>query len=85
MKHAPPVQTHKPRHTHDSHVHTHDTRYAHVYTCTHYRLKGYLVKLCYDRVHNVNFANKFVWVRKGANPYGPIRYGYQNSPLFYLM
>ena len=26
---------------------------------------------CYDRIHNSKFANKFVWVKKGANPHGP--------------
>jgi len=72
-KHALPVHAHKPRHTHAAHVHTHNTMYAHVYTCTHYGRKGHLAKFCYDRVHNVNFANKFVWVRKGANFHGPNR------------
>ena len=33
--------------------------------------KGHLAKFYYDKVQNVNFANKFVWVRKGANPHGP--------------
>ena len=52
---------------------THNTMYAHVYTCTHCECKGHLTKFCYDRLHNVNLANKFVWVRKGANPHGPNR------------
>ena len=68
-----PMHAHKPQHTHASHAHTHDTRYAHVYTCTHCGRKGHLARFCYDRVHNVNFANKFVWVRKGTNPHGPNR------------
>ena len=55
------------------HAHTHDSMYAHVYTCTHYRRKGYLAKFCYDRLHTSNFTNRFVWVRKGANPHGPNR------------
>ena len=47
--------------------------YAHVYTCTHCGRKGHLAKFCYDRVHNVNLANRFVWVRKSANPHGSNR------------
>ena len=84
-KHAPHMYAHHTWHTHAHHAHTHDSKYAHVYTCTYYGRKGHLAKFCYDRVHNVNFANKFVWVRKGANPIDPIEYGYQNSLLFYLM
>ena len=60
------MHAHKLRHTHVSHVHTHDTMYAHVYTCTHCERKGHVAKFCYDRVHNVKFTNKFVWARKGA-------------------
>ena len=44
--------------------------------CTHVHIverKGHLAKFCYDRVHDVNLANRFVWVRKGANPHGPKR------------
>ena len=62
---------------------THNTMYAHVYTCTHYGRTGHLAKFCYDST--LNFANRFVWVRKGANPMDPMEYGYQNSLLFYLM
>ena len=69
-KHAPHIHAHKSQHTHVSHAHTHDTMYAHVYSCTHYRRKDHLARFCYDRLHNSNFANKFVWVRKGANPHG---------------
>ena len=72
-KQVPPMHTHKPRHTHASHVHAHNTMYVHVYTCIHCGRKGYLAKFCYDRVHDVNLANRFVWVRKGANPHGPKR------------
>ena len=57
--------------THASHVHAHNTMYAHVYTCTHCGRKGHLAKYCYDKIHDVNLATKFVWVRKGANPHGP--------------
>ena len=84
-KHAPHIHAHHTRHTHASHVYSHDTMYAHVYTCTHCECKGHLAKFCYDRIHNSNFANKFVWVRKSTTPMDPIRYGYQNSPLLYLM
>ena len=72
-KHVPHMHAHKPRHTHASHVHTHDTKNAHVYTCTHCERKGHLTKFCYDRIHDSNLANKFVWVKKGANPHGPKR------------
>jgi len=69
--HTPHIQEHPSQHTHASHVHIHDTMYAHVYTCTRCGRKGRLAKFCYDRIKNLHFANKFVWVRKGANPYGP--------------
>ena len=35
--------------------------------------KGHLVKFCFDRINDSNFVNRFGWVRKGANPYGPKR------------
>ena len=69
-KQVPSMHVHKPRHTHAPHVHTHNM-YAHVYTCTHCGRKGHLTKFCYDRIHDVNLANKFVWVKKEANPHGP--------------
>ena len=69
-KHAPHVHAHHTPHTHASHIHSHNTMYGHVYTCTHYGRKGHIAKFCYDRINDSNFANKFIWVRKGANPYG---------------
>ena len=54
-------------------LHTHNTMYAHVYTYTHCGRKGHLTKFCYDKIHDVNLATKFVWVRKGDNPHGPNR------------
>ena len=30
-----------------------------------------IAKFFYDRVHDVNLTNNFVWVKKGANPHGP--------------
>ena len=48
-----------------------NTMYAHVYTCTHCRRKSHLAKFCYDRIHDLNLANKFVWVGEGTNPHGP--------------
>ena len=72
-KHTSHMHAHKIRHIHDHHVHTHDCMYAHVYTCTHCGRKGHLARFCYDRIHTLNFANKFFWVRKGANPHGPNR------------
>ena len=72
-KQVPSLHAHHTRHTHASHVHVHNTMYAHVYTCTHSGRKGHLAKFCYDRVHDVNLITKFVWVRKGTNPHGPKR------------
>ena len=66
------MHAHPSRHTHSSHVH-HHTLYAHVYTCTHCERKGHLAKFCFDRVHDCNLANNFVWVREGTNPHGPKR------------
>ena len=48
--------------------------------CTHCGCTGHLAKFCYDRINNLNFANKFVWARKGANPLGPKKIWYQNPP-----
>jgi len=64
------MHAHPPRHTHAPHG-DHHTMYAHVYTCTHCGRKDHLAKFCYDRIHDVNLANKFVWVREGTNPHGP--------------
>ena len=66
------MHAHKPWHTHAHHAHTHDSKYAHVYTCTHCGRKGHLARFCYDRIHNKKISNKFIWVRKGANPHGLI-------------
>ena len=59
---------HTTRHTHTHHAHTHDSMYAHMYTCTHCGRTCHFARFCYDRLNISNFANKFVWVRKGANP-----------------
>ena len=64
------MHAHHTRHTHAPHGHTHHM-YAHVYTCIHCGRKGHLAKFCFDRLHDVNLANKFVWVREGTNPHGP--------------
>ena len=69
-KHAPHLHAHPPQHTHAHHAHTHDYFYSRVYTCTHCGRKRHLAKFCYDRLHDLNFVSKNVWVRKGANPYG---------------
>ena len=65
------MHAHKTQHIHAHHVHTHDTMYAHVYTCTYCERTGHLAKFCYDRLNNSNIVNKFVWIRKSANPFGP--------------
>ena len=70
-KHDPRMHAHKTRHAHVSHVHTHASMYAHVYTYTHCGCMRHFAKFCYDRIYNSNFANKFIWVRKSANLYGP--------------
>jgi len=41
--------------------------------CTLVHIVDHLAKFCYDRLNDLNFANKFVWVRKDANPHGPNR------------
>ena len=79
------MHAYKSRYTHAPHVHTHNTMYAHVYTCTHFGRKGHLAKFCFDRLHDVNLANNFVWAREGANPMDPKRYGYQNLYHLFLM
>ena len=71
QKHVPHMHAHHSRHTQASHVHTHNTLYASVYTCTHCGCKGLRTKFCYDRIHVSNLANNFVWVREGTNPHGP--------------
>ena len=56
--------------------------------CTHVHIvdvRATLQKFCYDRLNDSKFANKFVWVRKGAIPMDPIEYGYQKPLLSYLM
>jgi len=70
-KHTPHMHAHFSRHTHASHVHRYDTLYDRVYTCIHCGCMGHLTKFCYDRMNILNFASKYVWVRKGANPGGP--------------
>ena len=84
-KQVPSMHAHHTRHTHAPHIHTHNTMYAHVYTCTHCGRKGHLAKFCYDRVHDVNLANRFVGLEKELTPLDPKEYGYQKSLLFYLM
>ena len=42
-----------------------------MYKSTHYGRTGHLAKFYFDRINILNFANKHVWVRKGANPGGP--------------
>ena len=78
------MHAHHTRHTHASHAHAHHTMYAHVYTCTHCGRKGHLVKFYFDRINDSNFANRFVWVRKGANPHGPKRVWVpKNTPILF--
>jgi len=59
-KHSSPMHAHHSRHTHAHHAHIHNYMYANVYTCTHCGRTSHLTKFCYDRIHNSNFANKFI-------------------------
>ena len=70
-KHALHMHAHKTRHAHAHHAHTHDSIYVSVYICSHCGRKGYFVKFCCDKINDLNFANKFIWVRKDANPHEP--------------
>ena len=79
------MHAHKPRHTHAFHAHTHDTRYAHVYTCTHCGRKGHLAKFALIELMIQILQIDLFGLRKVLNPMDPIEYGYQNSLLFYLM
>ena len=47
-KHTLHMHAHPSRHTDASQVHTHDTMYANVYTCTYCGRMRYLAKFCYD-------------------------------------
>ena len=67
------MHAHHSRHTHAHHARIHDYMYVIVYICTHCGRKGHLAKFWNDRINDSNFANKFVWVSKGANPHGPNR------------
>ena len=53
-----------------SHVHTHSTIYANVYTCTHCDRKGHLTKFYYYRINALTFVSNNVWARS-TNPHGP--------------
>ena len=64
---------------------THNFMYANVYTCTHCGRTGHLTKVCYDKINILNFANKFVWVRKCANLQGPKKIWVQKFTLFHLL
>ena len=53
---------HTPPHTsHAHHAHTHHNHmYARVFNYTHCGRKGHLAKFYFDRINNINFANKNV-------------------------
>ena len=36
-------------------------------------VRATLQNFYYDRLNDSNFVNRYVWVRKGANPHGPNR------------
>ena len=81
-KHAPSMHAHKPRHTHASHD---DTRYAHVYTYTHCGRKATLQSFTLIELMTQILQINLFGLGKVLTPMDPIEYGYQNSPLFYLM
>ena len=84
-KHTPHVHANPSWHTHASHIHTHDTMYANMYTYTHCGRKGYLAKFYFDILNSLDFTNKNVWVPIVANPMDPKRYEYHNLHLLCLM
>jgi len=77
------VHEQTPRHTPRAHhAYTHHTHlYVRVYTCIHCGRKGYLTKLCFNRLYSSNFANKNVWVFNVSNPRGPKKIWIPTSPL----
>ena len=79
------MYAHPLQHTHTHHAYTHDSLYTSVYTCIHCGQKGHLGKFYYDKINDLNFASKHVWVRKGATPMDPRKFGYQKLFLFHLM
>ena len=74
------MHTHHTRHTHASHVHTHDTRYAHMYTFVHivdvratlqnFITIGYMMQI---------LQIIFFGLGNVLTPMDPIEYGYQHS------
>ena len=49
------IHVHQSRYAHaqtHTQTHTHDSIYTHVYTCTHCGRKSHLAKFCYDRIHD---------------------------------
>ena len=84
-KHAPHIYAHHSRHTRAHHAHTYGFMYDHVYTCTHCECTSHIVKFYYYKINALNFANKFVWARKGANPHVPKRVWVPKAtPIFYV-
>ena len=79
------MHAHKPRHTHASHVHTHNTMCAHVSlvhivdvraTLQNFVMIGYMIQILQITLFGLG---------KVLTLMDPIRYGYQKSLLFYLM
>jgi len=81
-KHTPPMHAHHTQHTQAPHIQTHNTMYAHVYTCTHCRRKGRLAKFCYDRYMIQILQIDLFGLGKELTLMNPKEYGYL---LFYLM
>ena len=84
-KQVPSMHAHKPQHTHTSHVHTHNTMYAHVYICTHCGRKGHLAKFTLIELMIQIFQIDLFRLGKELTPMDPKEYGYQKSLLFYFM
>ena len=81
-KQASHVHALYPHHAYVCHNHTHTHIHPKVYKCTHCGRKGYLAKFCYDKMHHINFANKYVWVPYKTNPQGPKKKWVPKSPPF---
>ena len=73
-----------PLHTHGHHAHTLHL-YARVNKCIHCGRKGYLARICFDRINSINFINKNFGFLMMLTPVDPKENGYQNPHLMCLM
>ena len=78
------MHAHHTQYTRAPHIHTHDTRYAHVYTCTYCGRKSHLAKFALIKLMIKILQIDLFGLGKVLTPMDPIWYGYQNLLLFYL-